>query len=225
MDNQSNRRPLASRKISIFNKFAVWISSTPITPNFISLLSIAFALSGLIAGIFFYLNSSIIWLLIFPLMIQLRLLCNLLDGMVAVEGGKKSAAGDLFNEVPDRIADAFFILGAGLIAHYQFIVHIAWFVAVLAVCTAYIRVLGVSIGCPADFQGPMAKQHRMAILTVTSIAMFVYQLFDLQRFITLHLMDYALIFMAIGCLFTCWRRLVTIYNFKMQINSEEKSNA
>jgi hypothetical protein len=29
---------------------------------------------------------------------QLRLLCNLLDGMVAIEGGMKGKAGDLFNE-------------------------------------------------------------------------------------------------------------------------------
>ena len=29
-----------------------------------------------------------------------RLLCNLLDGMVAVEGGKRSKSGELYNDVP-----------------------------------------------------------------------------------------------------------------------------
>ena len=34
--------------------------------------------------------------------IQLRLLCNLLDGMLAVEEGFKSKTGDIYNDLPDR---------------------------------------------------------------------------------------------------------------------------
>ncbi len=45
--------------------------------------------------------------------IQLRLLCNLMDGLVAVEGGLKSNFGDLYNEIPDRIADAALFVCAG----------------------------------------------------------------------------------------------------------------
>src|SRR5438105_2817615 len=37
--------------------------------------------------------------------IQLRLLCNLLDGMVAIEGGFRSRSGEVFNELPDRVSD------------------------------------------------------------------------------------------------------------------------
>ncbi len=44
-------------------------------------------------------------------MIQLRLICNLLDGMVAVEGGMKTACGDIYNDLPDRISDSLIILG------------------------------------------------------------------------------------------------------------------
>lgn len=33
-----------------------------------------------------------------------RLLCNLLDGMVAVEGGKRSKSGELYNDVPGLIS-------------------------------------------------------------------------------------------------------------------------
>jgi phosphatidylglycerophosphate synthase len=40
--------------------------------------------------------------------IQLRLLCNLLDCMVAIEGGKSAPTGALFNEMPDRFADPLF---------------------------------------------------------------------------------------------------------------------
>jgi phosphatidylglycerophosphate synthase len=45
--------------------------------------------------------------------VQLRLLCNLFDGMVAVEGGKKSKSGEVFNDMPDRIADPILLVCAG----------------------------------------------------------------------------------------------------------------
>ncbi len=45
--------------------------------------------------------------------IQLRLVCNLMDGMLAVEGGLKTANGDLFNEFPDRIADVAILAALG----------------------------------------------------------------------------------------------------------------
>ena len=35
--------------------------------------------------------------------VQLRLLANLLDGMVAVGSGQASRIGELYNEVPDRV--------------------------------------------------------------------------------------------------------------------------
>ena len=45
--------------------------------------------------------------------IQLRLIANLLDGLVAVEGGKRTPTGELYNEAPDRIADTAVLVGAG----------------------------------------------------------------------------------------------------------------
>ena len=41
-----------------------------------------------------------------------------------------------------------------------------WLCGLLAVLTAYIRELGRALDQPADFSGPGAKQHRMAILTL-----------------------------------------------------------
>ena len=38
----------------------------------------------------------------------------------------------------------------------------------LAVLVAYVRELGRATGLPADFGGPMAKQHRMAVLTAAA---------------------------------------------------------
>jgi phosphatidylglycerophosphate synthase len=94
--------------------------------------------------------------------VQLRLLCNLLDGMVAIEGGRQSPIGGLYNEIPDRIADSFFIVALGYAVDLAWL---GWFGALAAAVTAYIRVLGGSLGLPQDFRGPQAKPHRMAVMT------------------------------------------------------------
>jgi phosphatidylglycerophosphate synthase len=102
--------------------------------------------------------------------IQLRLLCNLLDGMLAIEGGLKTSTGELYNEIPDRVADVCILVGAGYSAKsLAYGVPLGWAAAVLALFTAYVRVLGGSLGVAQHFAGPMAKQHRMFTLTVFTL--------------------------------------------------------
>ena len=47
---------------------------------------------------------------------QYGLLANLLDGLVAVEGGRRSPTGELFNEVPDRVSDVLVLAGAVMLS-------------------------------------------------------------------------------------------------------------
>lgn len=213
---ESNRRPLAVRNIAITKYIAVWLSRKSITPNQISLMSMAFAALGLAFATSYYFWPTPIWLGLFAVAIQLRLFCNLLDGMVAIEGGKKTPAGELFNDVPDRISDPLLIVAAGLVTYSTFGLLMAWGAALLAVLTAYIRVLGVSMDCPADFRGPMAKQHRMALLTITLLIMFFAQLFELSSSFSCYLMDIALVIIIFGSACTCWRRLLFIFKTKVQ---------
>jgi phosphatidylglycerophosphate synthase len=155
-----NRRPLKTRSSQWAQRLAAYLASTPISANQISLLSVVFAAAGASA----LLLAGGPWALIAcAVCIQLRLGCNLLDGMVAVEGGKKSPVGVLYNEIPDRIADSLFIVAAGYCAYWPWL---GWCGALLAALTAYIRVLGGSLGLAQDFRGPMAKPHRMAVLTL-----------------------------------------------------------
>jgi phosphatidylglycerophosphate synthase len=107
------------------------------------------------------------------LCVQLRLLCNLLDGMVAVEHGRGGPTGPIWNEAPDRLADVLFLTGAGYgaaLAGVGWGEAAGWAAAVFAVMTAYVRELGRALGRPADFSGPMAKPHRMALLTAAAVA-------------------------------------------------------
>src|SRR6185295_783763 len=93
------RRVLATRNARWAQSLARWMGGIGIRPNGISIAGVAFAL---IAGLAFYCASDAAGgrrsalLVLAAASIQLRLLCNLLDGMLAVEGGFKSATGEIY---------------------------------------------------------------------------------------------------------------------------------
>jgi len=172
------RRPLKTRGRAWARGLAARLAAQGVQPNTISLLSLVPATA---AGLcFLLLPQRAPWLQVVLLIvaagsIQLRLLANMLDGLVAVEGGRRTPTGDLFNEVPDRIADVLILAPAG----YAIVwlgsagITLGWLVALLAVLTAYIRVFGGSLGFTQSFMGPMAKQHRMATLTLACVLSIV----------------------------------------------------
>lgn len=102
------------------------------------------------------------WLVAGAALMPLRLLANMLDGMVAVEFGMVSATGELYNDVPDRVSDTAVLAGAGYAAGSSPVLGV-W-AALLALFVTYIRTLGRSAGAPSDFRGPMAKPHRMMVM-------------------------------------------------------------
>ena len=168
-----NRRPLKTRGASWAQGLASALARAGLSPDAISAGSVLFAVLGCVL---FIKAGSAVGLTQGGLLIgagvciQLRLVCNLLDGMVAVEHGKGGPSGPIWNELPDHIADALFLVGAGYCASASGLTlgaPLGWAAAVLAVLTAYVRELGRGLGFPADFSGPMAKPHRMAALTAT----------------------------------------------------------
>ena len=170
----ANRRPLTSRDTRWAKALASRLVASNITPNQISQGSVGFAALGFL--LFWAASASdgllqSLALILAAATVQLRLLCNLLDGMVAIEGGKSAPTGPFWNEAPDRAADALFLAGAGLAAHQPALGLAA---AALAIATAYIRELGRAEGFPPDFTGPMAKPHRMAALTLGSLIAAAY---------------------------------------------------
>ena len=139
--------------------------------------------------------------------IQLRLLCNMLDGLVAIEGGRKTVYGEIFNDMPDRFADVVILVGAGYsIANFSWGHELGWLAAVLAVMTAYIRLLGGSMGVKQYFLGPMAKPHRMALLTAACL----FSIFENYLGLGGQTMALALVLMVAGMLVTCGRRTLRI---------------
>jgi phosphatidylglycerophosphate synthase len=135
------------------------------------MISVAGMTAGVLAGVAFALTSrvsvpALCWVA-GALLVQLRLTANLLDGMVAIESGRASRVGELFNEVPDRVSDAATLIGLGYATG-----GMTWLgdlAAVLAVFVAYVRSAVRCAGAPQDYSGPMAKQHRMFVVTVAAL--------------------------------------------------------
>ncbi len=166
----TDRRPIAARNLGIFQRLAPKLAHAGVSANSISVAS---AVMGIAAGASLVLTRftpqpqvRALWLAGAAL-IQLRLIANLLDGMVAISSGKASAVGELFNELPDRISDAATLAGLGYAAGSLPV--LGWVAAILALITAYVRTLGKSVGAGSDFSGPMAKQQRMFVVTICCV--------------------------------------------------------
>ncbi len=163
------RRPLKSRDKAWAKVTAGWLARHGAHPNSISFCSSLFAAAS---GFCLYESgradvlSRILCLLAAVAGVQLRLLCNLLDGMVALSANRRTATGEIWNDFPDRISDVeiFVPLGYGLRTGPA--IALGWAAALLAIATAYVRVLAGSAGAQQRFLGPMAKQQRMALLTL-----------------------------------------------------------
>lgn len=197
-----SRRPLASRDTRLAQTIAGRLATMSVTPNMISQASMAMAA---LAGTCFWLAGDSeplvkgILLVAAAVFCQLRLLCNLFDGMVAVEGGKAAADGPFWNEFPDRIADMLIFVGIGYAVASP---GLGWAAAAMAVMTAYVRELGRANGAGSDFSGPMAKQHRMAVVTLAALVSVLEFLWDGDN----EILRFALWVVAVGAAFTALRR-------------------
>ena len=200
------RRELATRKAGWARSLAHRLAGWGVRPNAVSVGSVVFAA---VSGACFALvpdargGAQIGLLLSAAATVQLRLLCNLLDGMLAVEEQLKSATGELYNEIPDRLGDIFILIGAGYsVRDFAWGVELGWIATVLAMVTAYVRVLGGSLGFDQSFMGPMAKQHRMFTLTVFTLAAAGQVLLELP----VHAVRVGLGLIVVGSFLTALRR-------------------
>jgi phosphatidylglycerophosphate synthase len=196
----SARRPIAARSSGWARWLAARIAATSVTPNQISLLSLGFSIAG---------GALIAWGAGWPCWIgavicaQLRLVCNLLDGMVAVEGGKASRLGPLYNDLPDRLSDAALLVPLGYAAGAPWL---GWAAALAAILTAYVRIFGGALGLAQDFAGIMAKQRRMALLCLG----LVLQAFEGSVWGRRHSLYVAGLLILVGSAVTCFTRLTAI---------------
>jgi phosphatidylglycerophosphate synthase len=202
---KGNRRPLKSRSTAWAAAAARGASRIGLTPNQISFLGIVVAAAGAWALVE---ARGQAWLLIVAAAcVQLRLLANLLDGMVAVEGGRGGPTGAIWNEFPDRIEDSLLLVAAGYALDPYLGTAFGLLAALLAAICAYVRLLGGTLGLPQDFRGPMAKPHRMAALTIGLLVEFIGRLFSSNPYSAGQWLSLALLVIVAGTVLTIALRL------------------
>jgi phosphatidylglycerophosphate synthase len=208
------RRPIKARDSRLAARIAATLARAGVRPNTISVFSVVFAAGS---GICLWAISGqtpgmkVVLFVTAAIGIQCRLLCNLFDGMVAVEGGRKTKSGEVFNELPDRVADAFVLIGCGYAATVRHGLELGYSAAVLAVIVAYVRTLGAAIGAGQNFCGPMAKQHRMATVTVACLVAAAVAAFGQSGAVTpARVIEVALAAIVVGEIITIGRRTVWV---------------
>lgn len=166
-----------------------------ITANQITLTAIAMSLvlGGLLS--LFWQTAWLFWLL--PIGFLIRMVLNVLDGMLAREWMQESALGGYLNEVGDIISDA------ALYVPFAWIlggVHMAVFIW-LASLTEILGLLGSVHGFNGRrYDGPMGKSDRALFISV--LAIWYALTGSLNHWV------YALVWLAILAMgLTCWQRL------------------
>jgi phosphatidylglycerophosphate synthase len=104
-----------------------------VTPNALTIL-------GLVFGVLLYMNANAIWA---PLILVISLICDGVDGSLAIITGKSSKWGALLDSVVDRLTEVFWIL-----ALYSLGVDSKILIAVLILASAqeYLRARAGGVG-------------------------------------------------------------------------------
>jgi phosphatidylglycerophosphate synthase len=201
----NDRRPISARNSRFSQRTAAFLVQRGVSPNTISGVSILFGIgAGLSLAAISNSSMARLWWALTAVFILLRLLANMLDGMVAIEAGKASAIGELYNEVPDRISDVAIFIGAGFTAGSS--PHLGYIAAILALFIAYLRALGNQMGVTQLFLGPMGKSHRM----FTLVAICLYSALTPTLWQPSALVEWGLLVIIAGSVVTIIRRLQRI---------------
>ena len=86
--------------LSISFTFSKALAKIRVTPNALTIL-------GLVFGILLYMNSSAIWA---PLILVISLICDGVDGSLAIITRQSSKWGALLDSVVDRVTEVFWVL-------------------------------------------------------------------------------------------------------------------
>ena len=169
-----DRRPISLRELGWVRAIAARLVRMGVKPNHISILGVGFAALSALCLLLVPAAEPAERSLLFigaAAFIPFRGLCNLCDGLMAIEGGLRTASGEIFNDLPDRASDTLFLVAAGYAIPGVIWTHeLGWLAALLAALTAYVRVLGAAAGAAQQFGGPMAKTHRMVVMGVACLA-------------------------------------------------------
>ncbi len=142
-------------------------------------------------------------LLLVPVMLLGRLMCNLMDGMVAREKGISSKRGEALQEAVDRFSDSAILLGLSFSPQGNILLGI--FTITLVLISSYLGILKKAVGGEREFGGIMGKVDRVWVVIVCSILQAFYKKLGPFTFVEL-----ALLIILVGSVITIVGRALSI---------------
>jgi CDP-diacylglycerol--glycerol-3-phosphate 3-phosphatidyltransferase len=170
-----------------------------VTPNQITLVAL---LGSFVAGaLCLQAAQNLLWLLILPLWLFIRMALNALDGMLARDFDLKSRLGMILNEVGDIVSDGVLYLPLAFVNH-----DALWPIVLFvlgSVLTEFCGVLGAAMGTTRHYEGPMGKSDRAFFVGALALATF---------FFSALMMYWKFIFLVgfVLCLWTGFKRSANI---------------
>ena len=155
-------KPAFQRTLQPISRFAI---DHAISANQLTLAAVVVSLLG---GVALAASGLEPWLLLVAVpVVALRLALNALDGMVARTGRTATPAGELLNEVGDRLGDLLLVGGLVFAGHADMRLG-AITLAVIGLPGA-VGVTARAAGGARRYEGPLSKPDRMAALAGASV--------------------------------------------------------
>ena len=158
----------------ILNPSAAFFIRIGLTPNIVSVLSMAFAI---IAGTCYYFSylypiNKLIYLMLALVFVILNSFSDAVDGVMARQNGMQSNKGDFLDHVIDRYADTIIICGI------FFAGYVHWMIGVVAITgvliTSYIGTQAQAVGIQRDYGGIMGRADRLFFIFIANIVNIIY---------------------------------------------------
>jgi phosphatidylglycerophosphate synthase len=159
-------KPLSQRLVAPLERLAL---RSGVSADVLTWLAVPVAAAG---GACLAVSDEVAWLLLLvPLLAALRLILNLLDGMVARTTGSAHPMGEMWNELGDRLADVLFIGGLAFVEGVDPRLVLAAVAGGLL--ASYAGITSRAAGGSRQYGGVMSKPGRMVTLAVAAPLAFV----------------------------------------------------
>lgn len=131
-------------------------------------VTIVAAAGSILLGLVLALNiENVALFLLLPFWMLVRMALNAIDGMMAREFNQQSSLGAVLNEMGDVLSDTALILPFALLAPFNPFAVVL--VAVLAMLTEFVGVVGQSLGASRRYDGPMGKSDRALVFAILGL--------------------------------------------------------
>lgn len=144
---------------NLLRPWVKWLYLNKITANQVTLLAmiISIVLAAFLYCVHIY-HLPVIWFVLFPIWMLLRMGFNAIDGMLAREFNQQTKLGAYLNELCDVVSDtALYLCFLGLSFIQPSILLLTVFLAILS---EYTGVIAPLIGQERCYDGPMGKSDR-----------------------------------------------------------------